>query len=572
MRTAHNRTGAAGGKRFCLGIVLVILAGILLYLPSLGYAFVWDDKDLILENIWLTSASPVSDVLLHSIHYNAYWRPLTVLSFYLSYRISHAPMLFHAVQLGLHAIVILLVILWANMISANRRTALLAGLLFALHPMVSETVCFISARCNILATIGLLGALIGAHLVLKNRFRRGLAVYAASAFVGIWSKESGVLTVAVPVLYWLYGSFLSGSVRKAKRLAGPYAVLMLTGVLLEAAYVFARFFVIENIDTNPLLHSSGNLITTVMFRLSFWFGQMLLPVFSNPDYRWFDNNIGAYEMVLSAAGVVFVIAGAIYLWRKKQWTWLLCLLLLLMTASPFLGFVSTAGRAFSESWMYMALPFYAVPLAALFSWGLSRETGRRITLTVLVLLLMGYGALSIHHAAKWATQSSVIQGALDANPFNPKALHNRAQELHEQGRDEDAKKVLWSVVARTPRFAQAYEFLGFLYIWGNDFDKAEKVVRMGLENAALKDRLYGVLATIMLQTGRPADALDILDQAPDDLRFKEKPRLKAAALLQMGKTAEAMEILRQYVEQYPSDIPAAELYRKLHGQKSTGKR
>ena len=93
------------------------------------------------------------------------------------------------------------------------------------------------------------------------------------------------------------------------------------------------------------------------------------------------------------------------------------------------------------------------------------------------------------------------------------------------------------------------------------------MVRMGLENVTLQDRLYGILATIMLQSGRPAEALDVLDKAPDTLRFKEKPRLKAAALLQMGKSVEAMEILKRYVEQYPTDTQASELYHALLRQK-----
>ena len=565
MSDSGTRAGAmAGNRKYFTAVGAVIVTGLLLYVRSLGYLFVSDDIELIVENYWFSTDASMYDVAVRSIHFDSYWRPLTMLSFYVNYMtVGLSPWLYHATQLLLHGIVIFLVILWAQLATDSRRVAVLTGLIFALHPMLSETVCFISARCNIFVTMGLMGSLAASELVQHKRIKAGLWTYAIAALIAVFAKESGILILGVPVVYWVYGSVRSKDTGSAKRFLKPYAIMAITGIVFETVYLTARFFVIQNIDSSSVLHKSAGLVVTMAYRLSYWLGQLLLPLFSNPDYQWFGKNPGMYEVVFSLSSMIFIVVGLVYLWHRKHWTWLLCAVLFLMVISPFLGFVSPKGRAFSESWMYMALPFFALPLAALFARGLSSAKYKKIALPLLVIVLTGYGALSIVHAQKWATPESITLGALEADPGNPKALHNYAQELHEQGNDAEAKKVLWSTVAHTPQFAPPYEFLGFLYLWEKDFIRAEKVVRLGLESTATKDRLYGLLATIMLQTNRPQDALAVLNEAPDTLRFKEKPRLIAAALLQLGRTDEALKILNTYLKQFPDDKQTSALYQGL---------
>jgi|GEM_PF-2275172 len=570
---ASNITNTSEDKRFFAGIALVILSGMLLYVKSLGYDFVWDDKLLIVNNHWVTASDSIWQTLIHGTHLNTYWRPLTMLSFYLNYQVAGlAPWVFHATQLLLHAFVIFLIIVWAWLLTENRRIALLAGLLFALHPMVSETVCFISARCNQFATIGFLGALIGSHLIYAGRIQKGVVVYILAAFVGIWAKESGVLLLLIPAMYWLYGALSKQSFSSVKHLWKPYAGVTFAGIAIAVLYVVVRVTLISNIDTSSVLKTGDNLLVNIVYRLPYWIGQILLPVFSKSDYYFFNKQQLAYQQILiSAVSTIFIIAGIVLLWRKKQWSWLLNILLFLMVISPFLGFVSTKGRAFSESWIYMALPFFTLPLAALLYHAFYTYGWRKLTVVLLVGLVAGYGALSLSHMEKWRTQRTLFVTALEADPDNPKNLLGYGNLLSEEGDTEGAKKVYWHIIEHMPEFEKNYDLLSLLYLQEKDFENAEKVARLGLKNAAIKDRIYGVLATVLMQSNRFEEALEVLLKAPDSLKFAEKKRLLAAVLLQLGRTQEALDTLEQYVQQYPADTGAKKFYQALRKKQGSSK-
>jgi hypothetical protein len=185
--------------RLPLLIVLAVVAAAYAGAPNAG--FVWDDHaifeenralsdpnvaDLLLKDLWCCTISPTSP----------YHRPLLALSFLFDrslFGLSAGWAHIHSVLWHLMAVTLVATLLRPR-VGAPR--ALLAAAIFGLHPIQSEAVMWISARNDLMVSVGVL-----ATLVTVDQRRPGLA--AACAALACLSKESGYL-LPVFVLLWRF--------------------------------------------------------------------------------------------------------------------------------------------------------------------------------------------------------------------------------------------------------------------------------------------------------------------------------------------------------------------------------
>ena len=208
-------------------LLLVFAAAALLYLPTARYGFVQDDRAII-------AANPAAHSIAAALGaFDApYWpppsegglyRPLTILSYAIDWTLSGGrPGWFHIVNALWHGLVAVLVVLvvarWLP-----RMAAVAAGLVFALHPVHVEGVANVVSRAELLATVGILSAVLGA--------RRGRwAAAVACAALAMLSKERGV---AAGVLI-LLDDWLQGPTGRRYPVRLYVALAIVTGVFLAA--------------------------------------------------------------------------------------------------------------------------------------------------------------------------------------------------------------------------------------------------------------------------------------------------------------------------------------------------
>ncbi len=205
---------AASGLRLHLlvavGLCLVTLA---VYSNSFGAGFVMDNRGLILEDsrVRAATAENVSLIFGHTYWWpygeSGLFRPLTTLSYLFNYAIlgnGPHPAGYHWINYGLHAINVLLVYaLGLRLLGEWRRAAWIAAL-WAVHPVITESVTNIVGRADLLAGFGVLGGLL---LYLKSTDHSGwrrwvyLGGLSAATAIGVFSKESAVMVLPVIGLY-----------------------------------------------------------------------------------------------------------------------------------------------------------------------------------------------------------------------------------------------------------------------------------------------------------------------------------------------------------------------------------
>ena len=150
-------------------VLLGVVAAVVAFLPSVADGFVFDDQPLIVTNpyahdlsyagrcfvtdLWDTPSRP--DAASAALFY----RPAVCLSYILNWRLAGgAPWAFHLVNVALHAGACALAARIALRWTGSVPGALIATLLFAIHPSRTENVIWVSGRTDVLMALFLFAA------------------------------------------------------------------------------------------------------------------------------------------------------------------------------------------------------------------------------------------------------------------------------------------------------------------------------------------------------------------------------------------------------------------------------
>ena len=141
----------------------VLLACAVTYGNSIRGSFHYDDLHSIVENPHIRSLSGVPSFFWKPEKFSrdadkAMYRPLLLASLALNYAVGEYDTLsYHVLNIALHGACSLL--LWALLgrLGVHPCMALGGGLVFAVHPLASEPVNYISSRSELMAALGVLG-------------------------------------------------------------------------------------------------------------------------------------------------------------------------------------------------------------------------------------------------------------------------------------------------------------------------------------------------------------------------------------------------------------------------------
>ena len=141
-------------------IVLLLCAVVLLaYLPSLNNGFILDDKSIIVNNLKVRSLKNAPEIFTSSLYNSGQmYRPMQVLSYAFDYKLwGLNPFGFHLGNVILHILNVILVFYLLNKIYPT--VAFGASLIFAVHPINTSVVSYISGRADLLVTFFMLSSL-----------------------------------------------------------------------------------------------------------------------------------------------------------------------------------------------------------------------------------------------------------------------------------------------------------------------------------------------------------------------------------------------------------------------------
>ena len=181
---------------------VLICAVFAAYANIYGNAFVYDDALLITGNPALASWPAFFSSLAAPLTFDSsYYRPLQLLLYKIIFQFAGLSLFsFHFLNVSLHAANACLVYRLGKKLSFNPAASFLAALIWALHPLQTEAITYMSATADPLYS---LFCLLAALALLPDFTPRRLTAASALMLLGLLSKESAITfpLLAASLLY-----------------------------------------------------------------------------------------------------------------------------------------------------------------------------------------------------------------------------------------------------------------------------------------------------------------------------------------------------------------------------------
>ena len=406
-------------------LLAAVLAGLSLsaFYPCLDGEFVSDDINAIVHNEHVQG--DLDPVAIFSSF--SWWgstrgdapgyRPLTTLTFAINratagrYRVPY-----HLVNVGLHALVSLLVYALALALGIEATAAATAAVLFCLLPIHTEAVCWIVGRAELLAAAGFCAALV-ASLRYIERPRIGLLAACCLAYLAaLFSKENAIVLLPLPVLatWVLY---------PRRRPVRPAAAVTIALIVSAAVYLAVRgaagpAFRLGSGDLldNPLsmLRPAGRLLGALSV-FGRYFVLVLWPHPLSVDYSYNATGIGpgftgdAYTVIGAIVATLLIYAA----WRTRAARPAVCFGLLTAAAaySIVANFPLTIGTIMGERLVYLPTVGLCVAVAALVEAAQVKRP--RTAAVALVTVMLVYLAVDVGRARAWQSPVRLFEALIE---------------------------------------------------------------------------------------------------------------------------------------------------------------
>ena len=492
-----------------LAIELLFATVMLVYGNALLDGFTHDDELYIMSNPQVTN--PTLRALFAANNFTKIFRPVTFATFAVNWRLSgqHA-FGYHCLNLMLHAAVTILIYLVLQTVleatTGAKAVALVAALLFAVHPIHTEAVTSIVGLSELLAA----GFLLGAWL-LHMRDRPVSAL--VCLVLALLSKESAVVFLGLA----LVGDYARGEWKPRLRYAAIAAVTVLyVGVLWKVQGGRFGRAEIPLID-NPLASFSARWRILNALRVAWkYMALQVYPAKLSCDYSF--NQISLYmdwrHTVPAAAAVVAAIVAWLWAAGKRHAGLMLAGGIYIAAFAVTSNILMPIGTIMAERLAY--LPSAGFCLLVALAWNWLRERQRNAALAVLVSVLAALAIRTVARNRDWKDNITLFEAAAQATPGSTKVHANLASMYMSAGKLDLARTEVQEALRIDPDFPAALESYGLLECRSGNYQAGGRLLEKALNMSTRSDPYYDYMAVnfaaLLIQTDRMDKALELLNR------------------------------------------------------------
>ncbi len=533
-----------------LGLLLFFIYG-----ASLSNEFVdWDDGLLIVENPIVHELSPATVKEAFTSYDPELYIPLTLVS----YQLNHAlvglePFLYHFENLLLHILNAALLAWFVLLLTGRRWIAAVATLLFAVHPLHTETVAWASSRKDVLSACFFLFTL-NAYLVFRQTGKWKWYRYSVgSLLLGLLSKVSAITAPLIIILLdW----------REGRRIDCKY--------ILEKIPFFLLSFIFGIVALGGKGGSDDLLFAKVLVgckAIIFYLSKLLFPVGLSVLYPFTETISISNPSLLVPTILVFAIT--LFAWRSRNRTkeilfgWLFFLITVLPSFSNFAKGQDLQNDIYFASDRYAYIPSIGIIfLAALLLHHLIERRVKPVQGVIAAIIVLF--AFQAHaQSLTWKNTESLFTNVMEFYPNSHVAHNNLGSLRFREGKEEEAFQYYQDSLAIRPN-GMAYYNLGQLYTERGQTGEALKAYHNALQFRPTDVKTLVNLGAMEIEVGDYASAIDHLSLARElDDSFVSIHYNLGVAYGKQGKGEEALSAFKRLLEITPGDMEVQELVRKL---------
>ena len=468
-------------------IAIFIALVAMFYGSTLKNGFVYDDKQMIVENEYIHSMEYLPKVVTGCMWESAYgqckgrslyYRPMQSLSYLLTYQISSDPWIFHLVNLIYFTIIVSLIFFLTKILTNNFLFSFFASLIFLIHPINSEVVNWASAVPELTLAIF---ALLSTIFYIKYRETEKLKSFYLAVvfyFLAILSKESAIFLPLIFILLDLTlfkksieELFEWEEIKKYLMLAGAFVVTMLMrlavlGSIASGKNAFGDFSFSERV------HS-------FFFLFSEYIKMLFYPEPLN-FFHYFEksSNFLSPQFFLSFIITILFFAIIYFSLKKKNSIISFSLLWMILFLLPVLIFIGSTGESvYSERYVFAPAIGFSLVVGYLLSNLWEKREKIRIWVALFLIIISGLSWYAVYNRnMAWKENVTFYTDTLAKNPEATPIRFNYAVFLRNEKQNfEEAKKHFEEIIERNPNWADistVYMHLGDYYYTKGEEEKA----------------------------------------------------------------------------------------------------
>ena len=516
-----------GFKKYVLFGLAPVLFVLLVYSNSFQNSFQYDDVHSIVRNPHIKNPENLPKFFWSPkmgsglVPETSAYRPLLMVSLGLNYFLGVLdPFGYHLVNLLIHMVCALFVFLITlNLLritnvgkesedNRNGFTALFAALIFAAHPVQTESVTYIMGRSSSLTALFFLAAVwayIRYSVAGKIRYTfLALFFYACSLLV----KETAI---TLPLVLILFDLFFPLHRSWKGRLAG-----ILPFIALSALYLGFRSYFLGGgqFSTTAVRPLYDHLLTQPRAWVHY-LETLLAPINLNIDYDFPPSHSLLEPRVLLSIGILAAVS--VCIWKVSKYQRMVGFLALWFAVNllPTNSLIPLEDVV-TDRWLYLSSVGYAITLALAGRWiFLARvKTGGRagnlIFFFLCALVLELYGAATLLRNITWTNDWMLWEDAVRKSPLKDRSHHGLAEALYNAGQYEEAIKSFRNVLVINPKHPGAYLNLGNIYLMQGKLSEAAEAFQKAksLSPRMFAADAYNNLGVVYKRQGRLQEAIE----------------------------------------------------------------
>lgn len=493
------------------------------YLTSLPNPFVYDDRLQVLENPYAHSLRYVGKIFGGGMWMfqgaqgvTNYYRPLQALSYLVLYGLFGANSLpFHALSVVLHVGVVLLIFALTEALFGDFVMSFVSAALFALHPIHSESVLWISDLTDLELCFFLLTFVCYLRATRASDGKSWIWQVAAVAsyLCALLSKEPAMMLPLLAVAYEHLYRADRGSTAFRVKLA-RYAPLVVTALayvelrrLLLGAFAPAVF---RSSLAWPQVALSAVALTGNYLEKLIWPAHLSVFYVFHPSERWRD------AAVLEGFAALLLCAGLfLWLWRRAHMV-SFAFLWMGATLAPVLNARWLTGGVFAERYLYLP----SVGFCWLIGWAVaviwhsatverpgSKYSSRQMAvLAGLGVLFLCCGAAVVRRNRDWRTEETLYQRTLEEQP-DAQLIRTNLGLIYWNNGDALAAEREWErAMGPEPPYLTTLDNLGLVRTVQQNYPQAIALFQRAIQESPQYAPAHKNLAAAYADAGKLADA------------------------------------------------------------------
>ncbi|MFA6918418.1 MAG: tetratricopeptide repeat protein [Candidatus Gracilibacteria bacterium] len=407
--------------------------------------------------------------------------------------VGNSPFPLHLHSLLLHMAVTLLVFILVYILF-GKKAAAISSVLFAVHPVNTEVLSWISATGYFYNTIFILTSIIF-YLLYRDRGNRKYLVISLTALIAGLILTRSPWILAVPPMLAVMELFIFNKSFKLKSLFPtiPYfGVIIVAAIFFFTSLAFSRVTELHNVyNLNPATATPW--LNHLPFSIFMTFKLLAFPKDLSIFHEGQVLSLGFYRfMVFFSLALIPLYVVLI----KKSRTAAGLITLIFVAMFPVFSPIQVAFFI-AERYLYVPSIFFCILIALIL---IKIDTKfRNFALIATLILLIIYSARSITRTIDWKDSRHLWEASAQTDPFSARVFNNLGDAYMNEKKYDLSVKAFSRAIEIDPNFTDAVHNLGSTYMQMGAYDLAaqqyEKALQMN-PNYVGADRAKQILQVL----------------------------------------------------------------------------